>query len=150
VCSSDLRERYDSGTFGAWALDGMPYYPRTSPASPTTNSSFGFRDGPGWDPYGSMAGHAFRHEFETCVACVTTKNKITCLLSCFTWSYDYTVNTAPPPDHSLALTISGNTTNGLPKAGNPNNTPTMQVRPTGGRPTNSAVWNTLLKPYRFE
>ncbi|HNQ24817.1 MAG TPA: RHS repeat-associated core domain-containing protein [Phycisphaerae bacterium] len=143
------RERYDKGQFGAWVLDGSPWYPKTTPASPTTNTSLAVRDQPGWDPYGSMSDNEFRQEFETCVVCVTRANKITCLLSCFTWSYDYTLNLTPPPDHSLELTISGHTITGLPAEGNPDNTPFLQHRPIGSYPAHVSDWNRLLGPCRF-
>lgn len=145
------REKYGLGQpAGNWALDGRPWYPYAEPQGATTAATINCGDNPGWDRrFLSVAHQSFRQDFETCVACESAAGKITCLLSCFTWSYAYTATTAPPPDHTLKLTVDDFSVVGSPKkSGEYDKSPVLVRRPAGRFASHGSEWGRLLEPYR--
>ena len=135
----------DKRGLGDWTLDGNPWYPYSRSSPPEKKNTFGFNDVPGWDPVGHYRNNEFEQNFETCVVCVTIDNKITCVLSCITWGHKWRINMAPPPDHTVSLTINNQSTAAMPPAQNPLG-PSLITNPTGKRPTQRFI--TLIRSYR--
>lgn len=146
-----VRERYDGSTkYYPWVLDGRPWYPNSDYNPPSGTLAGSMRDGPGWDPLGFNSSRQFEHQFETCLVCVNPSGKIGCVLGCVTWSYDYTTNPKPPPDHLVTLRVGGQTigpTPPIPAAnGNDAGPGFDQIKPPPQPP--SSTWLDVTKKYR--
>jgi RHS repeat-associated protein len=109
-----VRETFDGGPTGKWVLDtgwsNKPLYPHGWPLPPASTLGFGFRDQPGWNPPGDYSDNSFKHEFETCVVCMTPDRgswRVGCNLGCIRWGYEYMINQAPPPAHVISMWVTG-------------------------------------------
>ncbi len=148
------RENYDNGGFGGWVLDKggsstPPFYAHSSPLPPARIVSFGFTDNPGWNPPGSYSNNTFAHEFTTCVVCANNSSgkwKVGCSLGCINWGYNYSKNSAPPPDHIVNLWVRGCSLVSGPPVQNPLG-PTLTCSTPYTTRSDSNV-ETLIAPYR--